>query len=69
MKTTAREANISPRELFAFQFSEGAAIVVLAGHGAIQRNGFCKKKNFCPDVLLLMLLKTIIHFQDCFFFF
>lgn len=41
MKTTAREANISPRELFAFQFSQGAAIVVLAGHGAIQRNGFC----------------------------
>lgn len=62
VNTATREANIFLHELFAFQFSEGATVVVLAGHGAIQRTDFFFFFLFLPRHFLI-LLKTMIHLQ------
>lgn len=61
VNTATREANIFLHELFAFQFSEGATVVVLAGHGAVQRTDFFFF-FFLPRHFLI-LLKTMIHLQ------
>lgn len=56
VNAATRKANIFPHELFVFQFSEGATIVVLAGH----------RNNQQTSLARLLFVFSIVRF---FFFF